>query len=246
KLAPLVEGALRESIQDDGWLQRLSLLVWPDAPADFELIDRLPDSPALAEVQRLFDRAEATAGADWPGAVLDDDHAAHAYLRLAPEAAGLFRDWLQQETTALRRAELPAALESHFMKYRKTVCALALLFHLAGDPDEPAVPLIALLRALDWIEYLKAHAQRVYGAHKNNTAETAGRVLAKIKSGELPGRFKAREIKQHRWEGLTESAAVDAALGMLVEYGWVREVELATPGRYTTEYVAYPDVVKAE
>lgn len=241
KLAPLVEGALKESIHDDGWLQRLSLLVWPDAPTHFAMIDRLPDSPAYAEILRLFEHAETTPGAAWPGAQYDE-HRRESYLRFEPMAAAHFKEWLEHETQQLRTHELTPALESHFFKYRKTVCALALLFHIAADPTNEQVPLIALIRALNWIDYLKPHAHRVYNAHKNNTAETAQRILAKLKSGELGMTFKARDIKQNHWSGLTDGVIVEGALDMLMAYGWLREeaVEMKAQGRPTKAYFAHP------
>src|SRR5205823_4116731 len=41
-------------LQDDGLIQRFQLLVWPDTSAEWEYIDRPPDTEALARVNEIF------------------------------------------------------------------------------------------------------------------------------------------------------------------------------------------------
>ena len=241
KLAPLVDGAVRESVDDDGWVQRLSLLVWPDAPADFKAMDRAPDREALTAVTAFFEKIEATQGQDFPGATFDESRGEY-FLRLAPDASEAFAKWLEAETHALRSGDFSAAIESHFMKMRKTVCALALIFHLASEWDKPAVSLVCLVRALEWCEFLKAHALRVYGSGRNTTATAASRILQRLRTKALASTFTARELKRRAWSGLTDAKTVDSALDMLVDHGWLIPQERETQGRWTKDYTTHAAV----
>lgn len=242
KIARLVDGAVKESVEDDGWLQRLSLLVWPDVPKDFKVIDRIPDSAAFAEVMSIFEKAETTKGADWPGAERDEIRG-DFFLRLEASAAETFKKWMERETKTLRTEEIGAALESHFIKYRKLVPGLALLFHVASEPEECSVSMESLVRALEWVPYLKDHAMRVYGSGRSTTAATAGRILQRIKRGNLQPRFRARDVKRPAWAGLTDGEAVDAALVMLEDYGWLRgEEQKPAIGRSTKDFIAHAKI----
>jgi hypothetical protein len=239
KLAPLVDAAVKESAQDDGWLQRFSLLVYPDAPEDFRCIDRAPDAASYAEVMGIFERVESTHGQAWPGAEQDPQRGSW-FIRFEPMAADHFKEWMETETKALRAGDLGAAVESHFFKYRKAVCALALLFHVATEPDHTAVSLVCLMRALAWLDYLKPHALRVYGSRRNDTAKAAARILDRLRKRDLPERFTVHQLKRPCWSGLTDGDTIKAALAMLVDHGWLSESEIETGGRPRVDYLTHP------
>jgi putative DNA primase/helicase len=239
KIAPLVDAAVKESAQDDGWLQRFSLLVYPDAPEDFRCIDRPPDAAAFAEIMGIFQRVESTPGAQWPGAVQDPQRGSW-FIRFEPMAAAHFIEWIEAETKALRSGDLGAAIESHFFKYRKAVCALALLFHVATEPERTSVSLACLMRALAWLDYLKPHALRVYGSRKNDAAKAAARILERLRKKDLPERFTVYQLNRPQWSGLTDGETNKAALSMLVDHGWLSESEVETGGRPRIDYHAHP------
>ncbi len=239
KLAPLVDAAVKESAQDDGWLQRFSLLVYPDAPVDFQCIDRAPDATAYAEVMSVFERVEAAHGEEWVGAEYDD-HRGIWFIRFEPAASDLFKEWIETETRALRSGDLGAAVESHFIKYRKAVCGLALLFHVVQEHDQPSVSMYCLQRALAWLDYLKCHALRVYGSRQSETAKVASRILARLRKRDLPERFTVHQLKRPCWSGLTDGETITAALNMLVDHGWLSELEVETGGRPRVDYLAHP------
>jgi hypothetical protein len=241
KLAPLVDAAVKESTLDDGWLQRFSLLVYPDAPEDFRCIDRVPDAVAYARVMSIFERVEATQGLDWAGAE-HDEHRGIWFIRFEPLAAALFMEWMESETRALRAGDLGAAVESHFIKYRKAVCALALLFHIVQEHDHPSVSMQCLQRALLWVPYLKSHALRVYGSRQSETAKTAHRILDRLRKNDLAVPFTIHQLKRPCWSGLTDGKTIKAALTMLVDHDWLSEIETDTGGRPRTDYHAHPQI----
>lgn len=60
--------------------------------------------------------------------------------------------------------------------------ALALTFHRADGHTGP-VGFAANLRALHWGTYLETHARRCYGVAHDGEADTARRILARIRKG---------------------------------------------------------------
>ncbi len=193
---------------------------------------------AASSLDDIFQDGEEAPEADALGQdVPEPDGAAPHYLRYTPEACAVFRDWLETETNHLRQGTLGAAMESHCLKYRKTVCALSLIFHIASEPQAQAVGLDCLTRALAWVDYLKGHARRVYGSGENGVAEVARRILERIRKGDLEMPFRAREVHRGRWSGLTDRITVQAALDMLVDFGWLTATEQhPASGRPTVIY----------
>mgnify|MGYP003669456342 CR=1 FL=1 len=241
KLAPLVDAANRESIADDGWIQRFSLIVSPDSPSTYQHVDRDPDDDAWEQVNEVFERAEATRGVVWKGAKWNEFKNSW-YLRFESKAAEKFAQWMEHWTCRIRAGEWSPALESHFMKYRKLVPALALIFHVAGDGEQGEVGEESLDRALDWLDYLTPHALRIYGSGQTNTVNAAQRILSRLRKGDLPPRFRARDLKRNCWSGLTDEETVKVALELLQDHDWLTEERVHTGGRSTVEFIAHPSI----
>jgi hypothetical protein len=102
--------------------------------------------------------------------------------------------------------------------------------------------------AAGWCHLLEAHARRVYSLTTVATVDTAKRVLARIRNGSLPPRFRARDLYRRGWEGIAGPDDAEAILQILEDHGWVRAIEISTTakgGRSTTEYEAHPLLVGA-
>jgi putative DNA primase/helicase len=209
----------------DGLLQRFQLIVWPD-PAPFEYVDRFPDSKARRAAAELFERAD-TFNPDSIGT--HDEFSDEPYIRLSAEAQELFTDWytnfMRERRLADAEGNESAPLAAHFGKYPGLLGKLALILHIADEPDSSAVSEKTLLKALSWLEYLTPHARRVYHAVSHPETGTAELLLAKLRRGELPVNFKAWEITKKGWAGLTDREAVKRACRLLLEYNWLIEVD---------------------
>jgi len=215
------------------------LLVYPDASGAWRNVDRWPDTPAK---QRAFDvfsdlaRLDArTVGADMPAGELP-------YLRFTPEAQGVFDTWRGRLERMLRADDEHPVLVSHLAKYRSLMPSLALLLHLA-DGGGGLVPLAVAEAAVQWCEYLEAHARRAYHPVTAKRRTTAALLGAKVQAGRLGNPFVARDVTQAEWAGLTEVAEVREALDLLVEHHWLRAVmdgRAAAGGRPTTRYHISP------
>ena len=222
-LARYVRGAFSGE-RADGLLQRFQLIVWPD-PAPFEYVDRLPNSRARQAVADLFDHADKLdAGAI---ARRDDSGEGPPFIHLSPPAQALFVEWYSGLMRTLRAPEggESAPMIAHLGKYPGLVGKLALITHVADDPNATEVSEQTLLKALAWIEYLTQHARRVYHAAKHPETGAAELLLARARRNDLPTTFKARDIYRKAWHGLTDSDAVKKACHLLFDYGWLIQID---------------------
>src|ERR1700730_15820590 len=144
-------------------------------------------------------RAPATAALR-PGTELRRKH-----HRRCPAAQDMFREWMTEIQTEARSGKLPSVLESHLLKMPKTVAALALIFELV-DGGRGAIGSVAAARALDWADYLRSHAIRLYSAG-SVMAENGARLIIERRA-QLPESFTARDVQRKEWAGLADRDAV--------------------------------------
>lgn len=242
RLAGYVRAALSGGAGDDGLLQRFGLLVWPDFSTRWREIDRPPHETARRSVQQVFRRL---AHLDPAAIGAQRKEGGPPYLRFAPEALALFRQWRCELETRLRSGELHPALESHLAKYRKLAPALALLCHLADEGQGP-VREVATVRALAWSEYLESHTWRAYAAVTLPEVAAARVILGRIRREDLAPPFSGWQVWRPGWSGLDDRQTVREALELLSEYGWLRAEQQdarITGGRPATLYHAHPAVL---
>jgi putative DNA primase/helicase len=237
RLLDYLGAALKGGAGDDGLLQRFQLLVYPDVNQRFRNVDRWPDTEARRRVWEVFARLDALDPAALGAAQEEGEDV--PFLRFTPAAQGLFDDWRCALEEKVRSGEEHPAVESHLAKYRSLVPSLALLIHLADGGQGP-VGEAATRRALGWAAYLESHARRVY-AIVINAATVAGKALGKrLRKGELKDGFTLRDIYRKHWTGLSDRQAVEQAVDLLLELGWLREEVEATGGKPKTRYRINP------
>lgn len=229
---------------NDGMVQRLQLLSWPDLSGDFREVDRFPDSDAKQAAFACYDRLAALDGRS-----VDADMDVYAgpdaipFLRFTGDAQEGFTDWRLELERKVRGDDLPPAFIAHLSKYRGLIPRLALLCHLASGGTGP-VALAAATMAWRWSDYLEAHAWRAYSSLGVANADSARSIWRKVKSNQLPRPFTARDVHRKKWSGLTDIADVTAGLATLVDAEWIMPQELQTGGRPTTLYVPNPKALQ--
>jgi Protein of unknown function (DUF3987) len=241
RLAEYVRRAVSGGAGDDGLIQRFGLLVWPDQNGDWTECDRWPDTAARETAWRTFDRLESL-DIDAIGAEREQFEAL-PFLRFDDHAQGEFAEWRADLEKRIRAADMAAALESHLAKYRKLVPALALIDHLADGGTGP-IAKRPLARALAFTEYLETHARRAYGAGTASEAATAKLILSRIRKGDLPEGFAAREIQRKAWSGLTDNEAIRAGLDLLADLDWIEPKTTDTGGRPRVGYTINPRALR--
>jgi hypothetical protein len=241
---------LREAFaagQDDGFIQRFQLMVWPDVSPTWRNVDRWPDTDARRCVVDLFlamDRLDLKAlRANVENTVLP-------FLRFAPEAQVRFDAWRHELEQTLRSDESPILL-SHLAKYRSLCPSLALLFHVIDCIDRGLggpVSLAATERAIAWCKFLEPHARRLYDGILDTGRSATATLAKKLEAGGLPTPFTARDVSRKGWGGLTVMDDILAALAQLEVLHWVRaELVGATKdgGRPTVRYHVNPAIAGA-
>jgi putative DNA primase/helicase len=234
RLQQYVAEASGDGAGDDGLIQRFQLLVWPEFSKDWKNIDRPPNEEAAKRLERLFrDLVELkleSVGATW------NEEGDPPYLRFAPDAQEAFNLWLEKLESRLRGEDLGSpALDAHLGKYRKLMPALALIFHvldvLSTGKSGSGVSLNAVQLAERWCSHLELHARKVYGLLEAAPVSGAQELLKRIRSGAVKDRARVRSIYRRHWTGLNSEEAVNDALDVLEQYGWVkREVDRETGG----------------
>jgi len=232
KLAEYVRGAIRGGFSDDGLIQRFQMAVYPDLPAGWSYSDRRPDPTAEARAWATFQRLRA----------LDPDTigAEHAdgidvpFLRFDDEAQSLLIEWTTALMHRLRAGEEPAWMESHLSKYRALAGRLALVLHLA-DGGTGNIAADTLATALDWCDYLEAHARRIYAPAMDNGLSAAHLILKK--RAELGEAFTLRDMQRRCWAGLSDRDTITEGLELLMEHRHLAESVEQTGGRPSKVYV---------
>lgn len=245
KLSRIVAGAISQGADDDGFVQRFRLLVWPDDPGA-ELGEDVPsDLEAEDRVLRVF-RVLDTPPPGKLGAV--EEGGGLPYLRFGPKAQELFDDWLRDHHARSRLDDLVSApaFEAHLTKYRSLVPALALIFHLVDVADGTVTPgpvtEVAVDLAIQWADFLELHARKVYGHELRPDTEAAHALARKIRSGQLLDGMSVNDIAERDWSGLGRPGLVHAGLDLLERHGWVRRVPIPTSGRTKTVVHLHPDL----
>jgi hypothetical protein len=233
---------LRESLRthDDGMVQRLQLMTWPDHNAVWESTDRYPDSDAKAAAFQCFERlGSMTAGAVGAEIGPFDEDDGIPFLRFQPNAVEQFVEWRSDLEDRVRGDELSPHLAAHLSKYRGLVPRLALIYHLASGQTGP-VTQNACVNAIGWAEYLEAHAIRAYASMNLVNTDVASLILRKLKHGDLTNGFTERDVYRPGWSGLKDRDAISAALKLLVDYDWLRGEKVETGGRPSLVWWANP------
>jgi len=220
-------------LENDGLIQRLQMLVYPDDIKNWKLIDQAPDRVARERAFRIIQRL-AEMDFEEIGAIRDGDNG-FPFLRFSDEAQQVFYDWLTDlELNKLRADDHPMLIE-HFGKYRSLMPSLALIFHLINIADGATggpISVKAAEQAAAWCDYLESHARRVYGLVSNIDEQAAARLGEKIKAGKIVNNFTVRDVYRNNWHLLNSKELAQAACDELVDAGWIRPKQTDPSFRY--------------
>jgi len=245
KLREYFFGAIKGGRTDDGLAQRLQLLVFPDVPKSWALVDRTPNMQAIQTADQVFDRLDAL-DPQAVGADVTPLTGGVPTLAFTDAAQLIFNEWWTSLERALRTTNRHPALESHLSKYRKLVPALALLDHLIEGAKGPITE-PSLSRALMWGKFLYQHAKRAYASVTATSIDSAKNLSDKLIQGALNDGFTVRDIYRRNWSWLTDRKEVMAAVEILIDADWIRPCNkgLGADGRPAIHYTINPQVQKA-
>ena len=231
--------------QNDGLLQRLQLMVFPEPP-NWEWVDRAPNIEIIDKmkevVQQLSSIDVAALGAEPPSA-----GAKFHALRFSIAAQQMYINWSGRLAGLVSRADLSPLLRQHYAKYPRLYPALALIFELfefaVGKKSTGLITEESTRFAEKWCDLLSIHAVKCYSlANRHQQNEPAHLIADLILSGELDTIFSARDIYRRQMSGLHNKEIVEAAILELVGANWlaIERVKTAKGGRPTVRYHVNP------
>jgi putative DNA primase/helicase len=230
---------------DDGLFQRFQILVWPDPPGNWKLIDRPPQSQALLMAERVY-TSLAKLSADDP-----------VHMQFDPDAQKLFFAWLSELEDKVRRDHsLAPPLVAHLAKYRSLMPSLTALFELA-DLANAGVDLSGKIemsleharQAAAACSYFESHARRAYSCTVSPECRAARELSRHIRVGDVSAAFKTRDVYLKGWVGLDTPERARGALSVLEDSGWLRRVETMPTlvgGRPSEAWQLNPKVARHE
>ena len=224
----------------DGFLQRF-LFIYPD-------IGKRPKKPTESDyyaLQKGFavanDVFKKIAEYDFKGKVIGANGDRFHGVKFTKEAQTEVDEWKDDTEAEAERLQIEdEAFSSYLIKSPKNCFAVALIFHCLENinqsifPDEIAAA--TALKAITFIETLKTHAQRVFALGENQIFALASSLIGKIKKGDLKQGFTGREVMRKQWSGLKSKDTVQDVLGLLADYGYLREIQTEGEGRRTIKY----------
>lgn len=216
KIATLVRDAIRGTA-DDGLIQRLQLVIWPDGLENWSWIDRAPNQQAKTKYYAAFEMLH--------NLNFNMENNEPRLFRFTNEAQQLFVTWMTEIQDAARSSDIHPALESHMLKMPKTIAGLALLFEII-DGGRQAVGITAIARALEWADYLLSHAKRLYSLALNHSLDGAKLILKR--RSKLDDPLTARGIHRKGWSGLSNIEDVNDSLHWLIDYGYITAQTLSS------------------
>lgn len=236
-LAEAIEGGP----SDDGLFQRFQILVWPDLPRNWRLVDRSPNDAALRMGECIL-AFLANLSADAP-----------VRMHFEQDAQALFFDWWTELEAKIRGdAGLAPTFIAHLSKYRSLMPSLAGLVELADRAasgevltHEVTISLEHAKQAAALCDYLETHAKRVYGSVISAETRSARELARHIRAGDLPSSFTTRAVYLKGWTGLDTPERVRPALGLLEEAGWVCRAETPSSsvgGRPSEVWIPNPKI----
>lgn len=242
-LARHVEGAIAGRERATGWIQRFGLTVIPDDPGEGRGMDRAPDARARDVAYRAFRVLDEADRVRAFGA--QQEEGGPDFLRFGPDAQGLFEEWLEEHHGVIRAVGNAPAFEEFLVKQRKTVPALALIFHaldVAVGAQRPGpISADALDLACQWGAFLRLHAEKLFSLELRQAETAAHALAARLLRRAVPEGLTVADLGERDWSGLGRPALVHAALDVLEPLGWVRREYQSTPGRTRTVVRVHPD-----
>ncbi len=226
-------GPLRELVAEaelggggaDGLIQRFQLLSVLSVISPWKNVDRAPDVEARNRAERVFrlvDRLDASLLATNSGPV--------PLICFSTSAQTVFDDWRADLEHRIRDDNQPATFRAFIAKMRKTVPALALIFHLCGAVETGEKSLISaesIEDACAWGEVIESHARWLYEPRRVRDAAGLAR---HVKSGKIEDGATVRSIQNRGLAGLTTRDRLGAALSVLETAHWIR-LEETRPGK---------------
>ena len=185
---------------NDGFIQRFQLAVWPD-PFQREFIDQKPNYEIKQDIESIFEK------------IYENIQVSETrILGLSENSYEMFKDFFHENQRAMDQ-QSNDLLQEHFGKFDSLVCSIALIIQVFKEPESTEVDEVSFQFALDWIDYLKSHALKIYSA--GNKLNVNGAITLIKNVSKLPKEFSVRHIQQKGWKDLSNQEEIKKAIIVL-------------------------------
>ena len=136
------------------------MVVYPDKPKSWQLINRAPNHEAEQEAIAVFESLDKFTGLDFH----IDPTTSLPYLLFSEDAQILADQWRVRLEERLLIGESSPIFQAHLSKYRSLMPSLALIFALITSPTctSKKIDIENIRMAIAWCEFLESHAKKVY------------------------------------------------------------------------------------
>lgn len=201
---------------NDGFIQRVQLLIYLPEFKVFEGIDRMPNESFKISIMNFLTKLlEAKEGE--LGSKRNND-SAYGFT-FSNEAYEILRAYkTEMRVKSLREENL--LFKGHLDKMDKLICSLSAIFHLANDEQGSIISTTTLSSSLEVVNFLIKHAEIIYKVLPSQLSNSGLLLLRKIKSGEVLNGASKRSIVRHGWSGLGRDD-LDCAIDELSSLHWL-------------------------
>jgi putative DNA primase/helicase len=226
---------LADPMQNDGFLQRFQVLVYPDTYPEWTAPELQAPTNKYA-LERVMKVVTCLNNLEQNGT---DSSLEPRLLKFSSEAQAEFNQWHDTLERRIRPGgdlATDSAYKSWYAKTKSLCVSLAAIFHLcdladqdrAWNDDLEPISLDALLMALDWCDYLEQHAKKIYALELNPDQAAAHTVVKLIEDKKIRDGSTLRDVKQ---ANRTISRIIERGVFALESLGWLRIEETRATGK---------------
>ncbi len=231
KLLPFLH-ARKHGGDNDGFLERMQLLVMPDIP-ESQYVDESTDIDETFLVTRIEDQFLRAAKVGF------DENGLSHIVRFDSNAQQSWATWMQQHSLKVISASKDM---QPVLGKQPGVCArIALIFHIfEGNAASDLVSATTLDKAIRFLEFLESHQYRIFGScEKTLLHEHSQLFLEKIKG--LPNPFTISDVSDKKWAVFGKDNR-DVVLQNLCDNGYLLRIQDKNKkGRPTILYYKHPE-----
>ena len=243
KLKPLLAAILSGGIQNDGSMNRFSILVTPSAISTGHSETILVDPKVYDRVQNfVLALDEHDFGFD------EDSDIRDRVVTFDDDAKIRYQKWWKNLFKKYEKVHIHPVFESHLRKYDALVPKLALINEIISSYDPStesirsftSVSVASVKKAIAYTNYLESHARILFNSEVNVTLENAKAIISHL--DELPNPFTARDVYMREWAGIGRNRMLATdAIEFLAKNNWLRSINSSR----TTKWKINPKAFQA-
>jgi len=222
----------QSELENDGLIQRMQFMVYPDEAEKWTLIDEYPNQRAKEKAYRVIKNLSELDVVKH-GAITSPDQEI-PYFHFDKQAQDLFNQWLISLQAKLQNKDDPPVILEHLNKYRSLMPSISLidhLIHIADGATGGKITLQSAEKAAAWCGYLESHARRIYQMAIDVNQRAASELANKLINKRLKDPFTVRDVYRKSWYLLNDKEKVRVACEELEEAGWLRKASIPVEGR---------------